>query len=54
VFYEHHERDLLKSVNQSTLLGIASTCNGNKRMKYWPIKVLRIHMTNSMDDWDHL
>jgi hypothetical protein len=26
----------------------------NRRMKDWPSKVLRIHMTNSMDDWHHL
>jgi hypothetical protein len=28
--------------------------SGNKRMKDWPSKVLRIHMTNSVDGWDHL
>jgi hypothetical protein len=28
--------------------------SGNKRMNDWPSKVLRIHMTNSVDDWDHL
>jgi hypothetical protein len=70
-------RELLKSVNQSTLPLRVSTCSGfdlrmsltttsatpvmlknresgNKRMKYWPIMVLRIHTTNSLDDWDHL
>jgi hypothetical protein len=28
--------------------------NGNRRMKDWPNKVLRIHTTNSGDSWDHL
>jgi hypothetical protein len=28
--------------------------SGNKRMKHWPSKVLRIHTTNSIDVWDHL
>jgi hypothetical protein len=28
--------------------------SGNKRMKDLPSKVLRIHMTNSVDGWDHL
>jgi hypothetical protein len=28
--------------------------SGNKRMKNWPSKVLRIHTTNSMYSWDHL
>jgi hypothetical protein len=28
--------------------------SGNKRMKDWPSKVLRIHTTNSVDGWDHL
>jgi hypothetical protein len=70
-------RDLLKSVNQSTLPRRVSTCSGsncrtsltttlatlvmlentgsgNKKMKDWPSKVLRIHTTNSMDGWHHL
>jgi hypothetical protein len=28
--------------------------SGNKRMKDWPSKVLRIHITNFVDDWDYL
>jgi hypothetical protein len=28
--------------------------SGNKRMKDWPRKILRIHMTNFVDDWHHL
>jgi hypothetical protein len=27
---------------------------GNKRMKDWPSKILRIHTTNYVDGWDHL
>jgi hypothetical protein len=65
-------RDLLKSVNQCTLLWSVSTCSvfdqrmsltttsatpvmmenresGNKKMKDWPSKVLRIYTTNYMD-----
>jgi hypothetical protein len=72
-----NERDLLKSVNWSTLSWRVSTCSGsdrrtsltttsttsvmlknresgNKRMKDWSSKILRIHTTNSVDGWDHL
>jgi hypothetical protein len=28
--------------------------SGNKRMKNWPSKVVRIYMTNFVDSWDHL
>jgi hypothetical protein len=28
--------------------------SGNKRMKDWPSKFLRIHTTNSLDGWDYL
>jgi hypothetical protein len=28
--------------------------SGNKRMKDWPSKILRIHMTNFVDDLHHL
>jgi hypothetical protein len=28
--------------------------SGNKRMKDWPNKILRIHTTDSVDVWDHL
>jgi hypothetical protein len=76
IWQKKNGRDLLKSVNRSTLAPTVSTCSGsdhrtsltttsiilimvenrgcdNMRMKDWPIKVLRIHTTNSMDDWDH-
>jgi hypothetical protein len=77
IFQKTIGRDLLRSVNQSTLASTVSTCSGsdrkmsltttsatsvllenrgscNKMLKDWPNKVLRIHMTNFVDGWDHL
>jgi hypothetical protein len=51
-----YARDLRMSLTttSATPVMLENRGSGNKRMKDWSRKVLRIHMTNSVDNWDHL
>jgi hypothetical protein len=49
---KHHRTSLTTTL--ATPIMLKNRGSGNKRMKDWPNKVLRIYTTNSMDGWDHL
>jgi hypothetical protein len=38
----------------ATLVMLKNKGSDNKRMKDWPSKILRIHMTSFVDGWHHL
>jgi hypothetical protein len=42
------------TITLATLVMPENRGTSNKRMKDWPRKVLRIHMTKSVDNWHHL
>jgi hypothetical protein len=42
------------TTTSATLVMLENRGSGNKRMKDWPSKVLRIHTTNFVNGWDHL
>jgi hypothetical protein len=42
------------TTTSATLVMLENRGSGNKRMKDWSSKILRIHMTISVDGWDHL
>jgi hypothetical protein len=48
------DRRISLTTTSTTLVMPENRGSGNKRMKNRPSKVLRIHMANSVDDWNHL
>jgi hypothetical protein len=47
------DRRMYLTTTSATLVILENRGSGNNRVKDWPSKVLRIHMTNSVDGWDH-
>jgi hypothetical protein len=45
------DRRMSLATTLATQVMLVNRGSGTKRMKDWPNKVLRIHMTNSLDSW---
>jgi hypothetical protein len=48
------DRRMNLATTSATPVLLENRGSGNKRMKDWPSKVLRIHITNYVDGWHHL